>query len=618
MRIEDYALIGDLHTAALVGRGGSIDWLCLPRFDSPACFTALLGTPRHGRWLIEPAGEVTGTSRRYRDGALVLETDFETAEGKARVVDFMAIETGGRTLVRQVEGISGRVPMQMELVLRFDYGSAAPWVRHTDDGIIAVAGPNSVTVSSPVEMVGKNMTTVSEFAVEKGDRVPFTLSWDISYEEARKPIDPGKALKQTEAWWREWSQRCTYDGEWRDEVLTSLMVLKALIYQPSGGLVAAPTAALPEELGGERNWDYRYCWLRDSALTVEALIACGYLEEAMAFGAWIQRATAGHPAQAHILYGIGGERSIPEIEIDWLPGYEGSKPVRIGNAASRQFQLDVYGEVLDMAHRGRERVGKVHPDNWRRNVVTLDYLEEVWRDPDEGIWEVRGPRQHFVHSKMMAWVAFDRAVTAVEHYGAEGPLERWKRTAKLIHDDVCEHGYDAERNAFTQFYGSQGLDACQLLMPGLGFLPADDPRVIGTVAAIEKELMKGGFVYRYSQGADSVDGLEGTEGAFLPCSFWMVDCLAMMGRDEDARELFERLLGVCNDVGLLSEEYEPGEGRLLGNFPQAFSHLELINSAWAVSGAKGEEEGGEEKLSLRRRFLRPPSLHRPSLRRDRT
>ncbi len=397
------------------------------------------------------------------------------------------------------------------------------------------------------------------------------------------------------------------------------MVLKALTYEPSGGLVAAPTASLPEEIGGERNWDYRYCWLRDSALTVEALIACGYLEEALAFGAWIQRATAGHPAQARILYGIAGERWIPELTVDWLPGYEDSKPVRIGNAASQQFQLDVYGEVMDMAHRGRERAGRVDPTNWRRNLVALEYLDEVWRDPDEGIWEVRGPRRHFVHSKMMAWVAFDRGVQAVERFGAEGPVDRWRRTRQQIHDEICKHGYDAERNTFTQFYGSQGLDACQLLMPGLGFLPPDDPRVVGTVAAIEKELMRDGFVYRYSQGADSVDGLEGTEGAFLPCSFWMVDCLAMMGRTKDARELFDRLLGVANDLGLLSEEYEPAAGRLIGNFPQAFSHLELINSAWAISGPEEAEKPEEpEQVSRRRRFLRPPSLPRPSHLRGRT
>ncbi|MBM3667391.1 MAG: glycoside hydrolase family 15 protein [Actinobacteria bacterium] len=588
--IEDYALIGDLHTAALVGRNGSIDWLCLPRFDSGACFAALLGSERHGRWLIAPEGEVVGTNRRYRDGTLVLETDFATAEGAVRLVDCMAIKGHGRTLVRAVEGLRGEVKMRMELVIRFDYGSTIPWVEHGEEEMSAVAGPDAVYMRTEVDSRGENMRTVAEFTVREGEDIPFTLTWGPSHKPAPDALDGLWAIRDTESWWREWSGSCAFSGEYADEVLRSLIVLKALTYLPTGGIIAAPTTSLPEAIGGERNWDYRYCWLRDAVLTLDALMLGGFIQEALDFGAWVLRATASHPSQTQVLYGVSGERRLIEYELDHLPGYEGSAPVRVGNAAANQFQLDVFGEVLDAAYRGREMTGQLVKEGWDRQRGMLDYLEEIWREPDEGIWEVRGPRRHFTHSKVMAWVGFDRAVKTVERRGADGDVEHWRRIRDEIHEQVCDQGYDSERNTFTQYYGSKELDASTLLIPAVGFLPPDDARVIGTIDAIQSELAPDGWVRRYStgEGEDEVDGLQGEEGAFLPCSFWLADALAMAGRTGEARRLFERLLGLTNDVGLISEEYDPGRERLIGNFPQAFTHLTLINTASLLGGDHGQ------------------------------
>jgi GH15 family glucan-1,4-alpha-glucosidase len=459
-----------------------------------------------------------------------------------------------------------------------------PWVEQRDEGLRALSGPNALYLRTPVETSGRDFTTIAEFEVRQGERVPFTLSWSPSHQPEPAAIDALWALDAAERWWREWSGRCAYDGEWSDEVLRSLIVLKALTYGPTGGIVAAPTTSLPERIGGERNWDYRYCWMRDATLTLDALMIGGYLEEAIAFRAWTQRATAGHPRQAQIMYGVAGERRLPEVTLDWLPGYEGSKPVRVGNAASEQFQLDVYGEMLDAAHRGRVLAGRADEQGWERQLAVLDYLEEAWREPDEGIWEVRGPRRHFTHSKVMAWVGFDRAIQAIERFDLPGPVDRWRLLRDEIHTQVCRRGYDRDRKTFTQYYGGQGLDASLLLIPATGFLPPDDERVRGTIEAVERELVHDGFVYRYQAGDGSVDGLEGGEGAFLPCSFWLVDCLGAIGREDDARALFERLLGLANDVGLLAEEYDPGASRQVGNFPQAFTHLALVNSAAGLAG----------------------------------
>jgi GH15 family glucan-1,4-alpha-glucosidase len=588
MRIEDYALIGDLHTAALVGRNGSIDWLCLPRFDSGACFAALLGDRSHGHWQIVPKGEVTSTSRRYRDGTLVLETDFDTAEGTARVVDCMPLKGRGRTVVRMVEGLSGRVAMRMELVIRFDYGSTIPWVQTSLEETSAVAGPDALYLRTEADTHGEDLSTVSEFTVREGEVVPFTLTWAPSEEDAPDAMDPIWAVRHTEEWWRGWSGACSFSGEYSDEVVRSLIVLKGLTYRPTGAIVAAPTTSLPEDIGGERNWDYRYCWLRDAALTLDALMIGGYSQEALDFSAWLLRATASHPSQLQVMYGVSGERRLPEQTLDWLPGYLGSSPVRVGNAAADQFQLDVFGELLDAAYEGRELTGTLLPAGWQRQSTLLAHLEGVWRDPDEGIWEVRGPRRHFTHSKVMAWVAFDRAVKTIERRGAEGDLDHLKTVRDEIHEQVCDQGYDPARNTFTQYYGSDELDAATLLIPAVGFLPPDDSRVLGTIEAIRAELAPDGWVRRYStsEGRDEVDGLLGEEGAFLPCTFWLADALAMAGRTDEAREIFERLLGIVNDVGLISEEYDPVSRRLIGNFPQAFTHLALINTASILGGVK--------------------------------
>ena len=578
LRIEDYALIGDCETAALVGRDGSIDWLCVPRFDSPACFAALLGTPEHGRWLLAPAAPVRQVRRRYRPGTLVLETEFETDAGVVAVIDCMPTREDTPHLIRMVEGRHGAVPMRLKLVIRLDYGSLVPWVRRRDDGIEAIGGSNALRLRTPVALQGKDFTTVAEFTVAAGECVPFTLTWFPSHEPEPPAPAPEAAIQETEAWWREWSGRCAFDGEWSEPVVRSFITLKALTYAPTGGLVAAVTTSLPEQLGGMRNWDYRYCWLRDATFALYALMAGGYVEEARAWRTWLVRAVAGRPDHAQLMYGVTGDRLLPEWELPWLPGYEGSAPVRVGNAASTQFQLDVYGEVADALYSAR-RVGLPPEENaWNVERAMLAFVESVWKDPDEGIWEVRGPRRPFTHSRVMAWVAVDRAVKAVEQFGVEGPVDRWRRLRTVIHDDACRHGYDADLGAFVQYYGSKLLDASLLMIPLVGFLPAKDPRVVGTVQAIQQHLATDGLVARYNTVPD-VDGLPPGEGAFLPCTFWLADNLALQGRYEEAREIFERLLSLRNDVGLLSEEYDPVSRRLVGNFPQAFTHVGLINTA---------------------------------------
>ena len=589
MRIEDYALIGDMQAAALVGRDGAVDWLCLPRFDSPSCFSALLGDEEHGRWLLAPAGELRTSSRRYRPGTLVLETDFETADGTVRVIDFMPRRgQGPPRLMRIVEGLSGKVPMRMELALRPDYASITPWLEPVSDGVLATAGPDAFRLSTPLALQLRDGTVSAEFVAVEGARERLTLCWHLSYEESPPIEDADSALARTEAWWRDWSERCRYDGEYRDEVLTSLRVLKAMTLETTGAVIAAPTTSLPEDVGGSRNWDYRYCWLRDSVLALEALLVGEYTEEALAFRDFLARTGTGDPAKIQIMYGVGGERRLTEFELEDLPGYEGSKPVRIGNAASEQFQLDVYGEVLGVAFLGAQLLGRIEERYWPRWRTLVEHVETIWREPDDGIWETRGPKRHFTHSKVMAWVVFDRAVRLVEQFGLEAPLERWKQTREEIHREVCEQGYDAERGTFTQYYGSKELDASTLNIPLVGFLPGTDERVTSTIDAIWRELGRDGFVSRYST-AETDDGLPGDEGQFLACSFWLVSALALNGRVEEARTLFERLLALSNDLGLLAEEYDVKRQRQVGNFPQAFSHLTLIGAARAISTA---EAGG--------------------------
>ena len=587
LRIEDYALIGDTQTAALVGRDGSIDWMCVPRFDSPACFAALLGDESNGRWLLAPAGEVRAVERRYRDGTLVLETDFHTGAGVLQVVDSMPIRDEAPDVVRVARCLEGTVDVRMELVLRFDYGHVVPWVRRDrDGGLTAIAGPDAMHLIPGRPTRGRDFTTIAEFTLAAGEEVPFVLTWFPSHEPVPQAVDGLSATEDTTAWWREWSGRSQVEGPHRDLMQRSLITLKALTYAPTGGIVAAPTTSLPEAIGGVRNWDYRYCWVRDATLTLQALMHAGYQDEARAWRDWLLRAVAGSPREMQIMYGPAGERRLTEAELDWLPGYEGSRPVRIGNAASRQFQLDVFGELVDALVQAREGGLQADANAWRLQLALLRYLERAWREPDEGIWEVRGERRHFVHSKVMAWVAFDRAVHMVEHHGHEGPADRWRAVRDEIHREVCERGYDAGRRTFTQSYGSHALDAATLMIPLVGFLPPEDERVAGTVDAIQRELMRDGFVLRYdSEEAD--DGLPPGEGAFLPCSFWLADCLTLLGRHGEARKLFARLAGLANDVGLLSEEYDPGRGRQVGNFPQAFTHVGLVNSALNLHRADG-------------------------------
>ena len=587
--IEDYGLIGDTRTAALVGRNGSIDWLCLPHFDSGACFAALLGHSGHGRWLISPASPPLVLRRRYRPETLVLETEFETHEGAVRLTDFMTPWQGEPDLIRIVEGVRGEVRMQMELIIRFDYGSIVPWVRKTDGNLLAIAGPDAISLWTTVPTHGKDLTTCAEFVVREGERASFLMMWHPSHITSPEPFDTSAALDQTEGWWREWCGRCTYEGPWREQVQRSLITLKALTYAPSGGIVAAPTTSLPERIGGVRNWDYRYCWLRDATYTLYALMIGGYTDEAAAWRNWLLRAVAGDPSTLHIMYGMQGERRLPEMELPWLPGYEDSRPVRIGNAAINQLQLDVYGEVMDALHLARRAGIPPDPDAWALQRALITHLETAWQQPDEGIWEVRGPRRHFTHSKVMAWVAFDRAVKAVERYGAEGPVDRWRQLRAQVHTEVCKNGFDARRNTFTQYYGSQELDASLLMIPLVGFLPASDPRVAGTLQAIERELMQEGFVQRYPS-KEHIDGLPPGEGAFVACSFWLADNYELQGRRAEARQLFERLLGLCNDLGLLAEQYDPASKRQLGNFPQAFSHVMLINTARNLAREQGPAE----------------------------
>jgi GH15 family glucan-1,4-alpha-glucosidase len=585
LRIEDYALIGDTQTAALVGIDGSIDWMCIPRFDSPACFAALLGDESNGRWLLAPADDVRRVERRYRDDTLVLETDFHTDGGVLQVVDSMPIRDEAPDVVRIARCLEGRVQVRMELVLRFDYGHVVPWVRREPDGgLTAVAGPDAVHLIPGRPTRGRDLTTVAEFELDAGDEVPFVLTWFPSHERAPLAVDGLSATEDTTSWWREWSARSRADGPDRALVQRSLITLKALTYAPTGGIVAAPTTSLPEAIGGVRNWDYRFCWVRDATLTLQALIHAGYHDEAGAWRDWLLRAVAGSPPELQIMYGPAGERRLTELELDWLPGYEGSAPVRIGNAASRQFQLDVFGEMMDALAQARDAGLHADPAAWRLQAALLGYLETVWEEPDEGIWEVRGSRRHFVHSKVMAWVAFDRAVQAVERHGHDGPVDRWRTLRDAVHREVCECGYDAERNTFTQSYGSRTLDAATLMIPLVGFLPPDDPRVAGTVDAIQRELMADGYVLRYDS-AEADDGLPPGEGAFLPCSFWLADCLTLLGRWDEARALFDRLAGLANDVGLLAEEYDPRLGRQVGNFPQAFTHVGLVNTALNLARA---------------------------------
>jgi len=594
-RIEDYALVGDCRTAALIGRDGCVDWLCFPRFDGPACFAALLGAEEHGRWLLAPEGEVRSLRRRYRGDSLILETEFVVAgAGRVTLIDWMTPGSQAPHLFRLVRGDEGSVRMRLDLVVRFDYGAIVPWVRRTETGMRAVAGPDTLYLHTSVALHGEDMHTRAEFEVRAGERIGFELAWSRTYDPPPQRNGIETRLRETEAWWRQWSQRCRYDGEWRDEIMRSMITLKAMTYTRTGGIVAAVTTSLPERLGGVRNWDYRYCWLRDATFTLYALVNGGYMEEARAWREWLVNAVAGRPSDLNIMYGLSGERRLTELTLDWLPGYEGSKPVRVGNAAWSQHQLDVYGEVLDALHLARRSGLEPSEDAWRIEREMMKFLEDDWDQPDEGIWEVRGPRRHFTHSKMMAWVAVDRAIKSVERFGLEGPVPRWRALCGHIRNDILEHGYDASQNCFVQYYGGSIIDASLLMMPLVGFLPPTDPRVLGTVAAVERHLMHDGFVRRY-QTYSEVDGLPEGEGAFLLASFWYVDNLVLQGRYREAREHFERLLALRNDVGLLSEEYDPVAKRMLGNFPQAFSHVGLVNSARNIAAAGGPAEDRQRK-----------------------
>jgi GH15 family glucan-1,4-alpha-glucosidase len=597
--LEDYGLIGNMISAALVARDGSIDWLCLPHFDSPACFAALLGGPEHGRWLIEPAA-VARSSRRYLEDTAILETRFENERGAVTVTDFMPLteDEDKVDVVRIVRGIRGELPMRMELVLRFDFGRTVPWVRRRDYGMSAVAGPDAIELHTDVALEGHDFTTLAAFTAHEGDVIPFTLSYHRSHKAPHFVPDRMETMQATAAWWREWCKHARFDCSnetWREAVARSLITLKLLTFAPTGGIVAAPTTSLPESLGGRRNWDYRYCWIRDSTMTLYALLNAGYRDEAAAWRAWLLRAAAGLPEQLHIMYGVAGERWLPELELPWLPGYANSKPVRVGNGASDQLQLDVYGEVMDALHAARESDLAPSSDTWRLQKALLAHLETVWQQPDQGIWEVRGPPRPFTHSRLMCWVAFDRAVKSCDRFAPDAPRERWLALRDRIKADICANGYDTKRKAFVQHYDGDALDASLLLMPLVGFLPPDDPRITGTIAAIERELMHDGFVQRYAtQHVD--DGVGGPEGAFLACSFWLADAYAVSGRTRDAERLFDHLLGVRNDLGLLAEEYDPVAKRLLGNFPQAFSHIGLVNTAFnlvkAYGPAKQRAQGG--------------------------
>ena len=588
--IEDYALIGDCEAAALVARNGSLDWLCWPRFDSDACFAALLGSEEHGHWQIAPREDGARITRRYRPNTLILETRFECSEGVVTLVDFMPMQGTHSSVVRLVVGERGRVAMDTKLVLRFGYGAIVPWVTRLDDGALrAVAGPDMVVLRTPVHLTGQNLTTVGKFTVGAGEAVPFVLTYENSHLPPPARLDPRAALAETESFWTAWTKKCRPPGHCSDAVLRSLITLKALTYWPTGGIVAAPTTSLPECLGGVRNWDYRFCWLRDATLTLIALMDAGFYDEAQSWREWLLRAVAGSPDQAQIMYGIAGERRLTEVELPWLPGHQGSAPVRVGNAAHSQLQLDTFGEVMDALHQARCKGIAASESGWALQQSFLSHLERIWTEPDEGIWETRGGPQHFTYSKVMAWVAFDRAIKSAEQFGLEAPLDHWRELAATIHADVCRRGFDQELGSFVQSYGSKHLDASLLLLPLVGFLPPDDPRVRGTLQAIERRLLVDGFVLRYDTAA-SADGLPPGEGAFLACSFWLVDAYMAQDRWQDARRMFNRLLDLRNDVGLLSEEYDPRTGRLVGNFPQAFTHLALVNSAFNLTCLEAPEE----------------------------
>ena len=580
--IEDYALIGDCRSAALVSREGSIDWLCWPRFDSEACFAALLGSPDHGRWLVAPHDEAQIT-RRYRADTLILETCFETDDGAAVLVDFMPFHGERSEIVRLVHGTRGRLKMRTELILRFGYGAVVPWVTRLESGALrAIAGPEMVLLRTPVHLKGKNMTTVGEFSVSRGETIPFVLTYARSHRPIPPPHDPTAALEATERFWKQWTAKCRPAGEWSDAVRRSVITLKALTYAPTGGIVAAPTTSLPEQIGGERNWDYRFCWLRDATLTLLGAMHAGYYEEAEAWREWLLRAVAGSPEQLQIMYGIAGERRLTEWIADWLPGYEKSAPVRIGNAAHTQLQLDMFGEIMDVHHQARRAGLSTNESGWDAQIKFLEHLARIWRKPDQGIWEMRGPAQHFTHSKVMAWLAFDRTIKSAENFGLEGPLEDWRKLRDEICDDVCTRGYNAELGTFVQAYGSNQLDASLLLLPNVGFLPVSDPRIADTIKAIESRLLRNGLVMRYST-EQVEDALPPGEGAFLACSFWLVDVYILQERFDEAENLFRRLVGLCNEVGLLSEEYDLSAKRLIGNFPQAFSHVALVISAYNLT-----------------------------------
>ena len=598
--LEDYGLIGNMVSAALIGRDGSIDWLCLPRFDSAACFAALLGDARHGRWLIAPADEATAT-RCYLTDTAVIETRFSTRTGVVSVTDFMPFtdDEDKVDVVRIVRGLQGEVAMRMELVLRFNYGQAAPWVRRRDYGLSAIAGPDAVELHTAIPLQGRDMKTLAAFTVREGETVPFSLSYHPSHKTPQFVPDSSESLARTVSWWREWCKHCrvaTENEPWRDAVKRSLITLKLLTFKPTGGIVAAPTTSLPEFIGGPRNWDYRYCWLRDSALMLYAFLNAGYREEAESWRQWLLRAAAGHPEQLHIMYGVAGERWLPENEVPWLPGYEGSKPVRVGNGAVEQIQLDVYGELMDTLHAAREADLSGLDEAWAFQQILLQHLQTIWKLPDRGIWEVRGPPRHFTHSRLMCWVAFDRAVKSCEHFGLQGPVEKWRATREAIHADICKNGFDPDRNSFVQYYGGKALDAALLVMPQVGFLPPSDSRVAGPVAAVERELLRDGFVTRY-RTHEVDDGIGCEEGAFLACSFWLADAYVMLERIDDATALFDRLLSVRNDLGLLAEQYDPTAGRLVGNFPQGFSHIGLINTAYNLIEAHGPARQRSERVA---------------------
>jgi GH15 family glucan-1,4-alpha-glucosidase len=585
LKIEDYALIGDCKSAALVGRDGSIDWLCWPRFDSEACFAALLGTPDHGRWLVAPRDEARIT-RNYRPDTMILETHFETKDGAATLIDFMPFRDDYSEVVRLVVGTRGKLKMRTELILRFGYGAVVPWVTRMENGAMrAIAGPDMAVLRTPVHVKGERLTTVGDFTVARGETIPLTLTYSRSHKPLPRALDPNASLQATEKFWRDWAAQCRPAGEWTEAVKRSVMTLKALTYAPTGGIVAAPTTSLPEHLGGERNWDYRYCWLRDATLTLLGAMHAGYYEEAQAWREWLLRAVAGSPNQLQIMYGIGGERRLSEWEVEWLPGYEGSRPVRIGNAAHVQSQLDVFGEIMDVHHQARRSGLSTNESGWDAQIKYLEHLTEIWRSPDKGIWEMRGPAQHFTYSKVMAWVAFDRTIKSAEAFGLEGPIEEWSRLRDEIFEDVCTRGFDKTLGTFVQAYGSDQLDANLLQLPCVGFLPVSDPRIAATIAAIEKKLIRDGFVTRYST-EEVEDALPPGEGAFLACSFWLVDVYILQERYDDAERLFRRLVDLRNDLGLLSEEYDPRQKRLVGNFPQAFSHLALINSAYNLTRSR--------------------------------